>query len=151
MGILRMIASCRHRSRSVLAGRHSQWADWWAQSVQLHSVFLAYLRQFKSKTLIQGHFCKLEIKSFHLAPRLMGFNIDEDISSLKKRTRFALVACMYLSLALKASLTIYKGIDSFEIYYVLFRSFFINLRIKHSSIILYDYLQICAFFIHCCS
>ena len=35
-------------------------------------VFLVYLGQFKSKSLIQGHFCKLVIKTFHLAPRHMG-------------------------------------------------------------------------------
>ena len=40
---------------------------------KLHSVFLTYLGLFKSKSLIQGHFWKLEIKSFHLAPRFMGF------------------------------------------------------------------------------
>ena len=39
----------------------------------LQSVFLVYLGQYKSKSLIQGHFKKLEIKSFNLAPRLMGF------------------------------------------------------------------------------
>ena len=40
---------------------------------KLCSVFLAYLRQMKSKSHIQGHFWKLEIKSFHLAPRFIGF------------------------------------------------------------------------------
>ena len=40
---------------------------------KLSSVFLVYLRQMKSKLHIQGHFCKLEIKSNHLAPRLMVF------------------------------------------------------------------------------
>ena len=40
---------------------------------RLQSVFLVYLGQYKSKSLIQGHFKKLEIKSFNLAPRLMGF------------------------------------------------------------------------------
>ena len=40
---------------------------------KLESVYLAYLGQFRSKSFIQGHFCKLEIKSFPLAQRLMGF------------------------------------------------------------------------------
>ena len=40
---------------------------------KLCSVLLAYLRQFKSKSPIQGHFWKLEIKGFHLAPRFLGF------------------------------------------------------------------------------
>ena len=41
--------------------------------IKLSSVFLAYLRQIKSKSPIQGHFLNLEIKSFHLARRFMGF------------------------------------------------------------------------------
>ena len=40
---------------------------------KLQSVFLAYLGQIKSKSPIQGHFWKLEIKTFNLAPRFMGF------------------------------------------------------------------------------
>ena len=40
---------------------------------KLCSVFLANLGQLKSKSPIQGHFWKLEIKGFHLAPRFMGF------------------------------------------------------------------------------
>ena len=34
--------------------------------------FPAYLRQFKSKSHIQGHSRKEEIKSFHLTPRMIG-------------------------------------------------------------------------------
>ena len=40
---------------------------------QLQLVFLSWLCQFKSNSHIQGQFCKLENKSFNLAPRLMGF------------------------------------------------------------------------------
>ena len=39
---------------------------------KLCPVFLAYLGQLKSKSPIQGHFWKLEIKGFHLAPIFMG-------------------------------------------------------------------------------
>ena len=40
---------------------------------KLQSVFVSYLCQFRSNFHIQRHFRKLEIKSFHLAPRIMGF------------------------------------------------------------------------------
>ena len=53
---------------------------------KLSSVFLAYLRQMKSKSLIQGHFYKLEIKSYLLAPRFMGFySLFLEILAPKKR------------------------------------------------------------------
>ena len=39
----------------------------------MQSVFLVYRGQFKSKPPFQGHFWKLEIKTFHLAPRFNGF------------------------------------------------------------------------------
>ena len=41
-------------------------------SFKLCPIFLAYLSQIKSNSPIQGHFCKLEIKSFNLAPRFIG-------------------------------------------------------------------------------
>ena len=54
--------------------------------------FLAYLGQYKSKSFIQGHFCKLEIKGFHLAPRLIGFYaLLMKILAPKKRTKNAML------------------------------------------------------------
>ena len=44
-----------------------------ANFIDLSDLVLAYLRQMKSKSTIQGHFWKLDIKGFHLAPRFMGF------------------------------------------------------------------------------
>ena len=41
----------------------------------LQQVFLSLLCQFRSNSNIQGQFCKLENKSFNLAPRLMGFYV----------------------------------------------------------------------------
>ena len=65
---------------------------------KLSSVFFEYLRQMKSKSLIQGHFYKLEIKSYHLTPRFMGFySVFLEILAPKERkkaARFALVACI---------------------------------------------------------
>ena len=47
--------------------------------------FLAYLRQFKSKSHIQWHSRKEEIKSFHLTPRLIGLQaLLMEIWALKK-------------------------------------------------------------------
>ena len=40
---------------------------------KLQAVFPTYLGQFMSKSPIQGHLWKLEIKTFNLAPRFMGF------------------------------------------------------------------------------
>ena len=46
---------------------------WRFLKFKLQSVFVSYLCQFRSNFHIQRHFRKLEIKSFHLAPRIMGF------------------------------------------------------------------------------
>ena len=59
---------------------------------KLCSVLLAYLGQFKSKSPIQGHFWKLEIKGFHLAPRFMGFySFLTKILAPKKREKNAML------------------------------------------------------------
>ena len=42
--------------------------------LKLGLVSLSYLGQFNSKSNIQDDFWNLEIKSFHLAPRFLGFN-----------------------------------------------------------------------------
>ena len=44
---------------------------WHFLCFKLGSVFFEYLRLFKSKSHIQGQFCKVEIKGFNLAPRLI--------------------------------------------------------------------------------
>ena len=44
---------------------------WHFLCFKLGSVFLEYLEQFESESYIQGQFWKVEIKGFHLAPRLM--------------------------------------------------------------------------------
>ena len=47
--------------------------SFWAVSIsKLLSCFLTYLRQFQSKSHIQWHHWKAEIKGFHLTPRMMG-------------------------------------------------------------------------------
>ena len=45
---------------------------WHFLCFKLGSVYLEYLRQFKSKSYIQGQFWNLQIKGFHLTPRLKG-------------------------------------------------------------------------------
>ena len=55
---------------------------------KLHSVFLAYLGQIESKSHVQGHFQKLEIKGFHLAPRFMGlYSLMMKIYTPEKKTQ----------------------------------------------------------------
>ena len=64
---------------------------------KLLSCFIAYFRQFKSKSHIQGHFWKEEIKSFHLTPRLMGLQaLLMEILVLKKGARFVGATCICL-------------------------------------------------------
>ena len=71
--------------------------QFWCFLDTLGLVFLAYLGHFKSKSLIQGHFWKLEIKGFHLAPRFGGFYsmLMKILASKQKgkNARFCDVAC----------------------------------------------------------
>ena len=70
---------------------------------QLLSCFPAYLRQFKSKSHIQGHPQKLENQSFHLTPSLMEFQtILLDTLALKRGARFFDPTCILNILALRA-------------------------------------------------
>ena len=58
---------------------------WAVLTSKLLSCFLAYLRQFKSKSHIQRHHWKAEIQGFHLAPSIMGLQaLLMEIWALKK-------------------------------------------------------------------
>ena len=62
---------------------------------KLLSYFPAYLRQFKSKSHIQGHPQKVENQSFHMTPSLMGFQaLLLEILALNKGTNLFNRACM---------------------------------------------------------
>ena len=52
------------------------------------SCFLAYLRQFKSKSHIQWYHWKAEIQGFHLTPSMMGLHaLLMEIWAIKKRRK----------------------------------------------------------------
>ena len=58
------------------------------------SHFLAYLGQFKSKSHIQGHPQKVENRTFHLPPSLIGFQVLLfDILASKRGARFVDAPC----------------------------------------------------------
>ena len=67
-----------------------------AVTFSMLSRFLAYLRQFKSKSHIQGHPQKVENRTFHLPPSLIGFQaLLFDILARKRGARFVFVACKW--------------------------------------------------------
>ena len=70
---IRLTFSFAHMKAENLLKTPNQMSFWAVSISEILSSFLAYLKQFQSKSHLQGHLRKVESKSFHLTPILRQF------------------------------------------------------------------------------